>query len=43
MQLNAELLAGFKAHASGVGLANQQVAIAVDPGAKFGLTAAAKT
>jgi hypothetical protein len=38
VEFNPELLAWLQPHLLGVGVANQQVSIAVHPGAEFGLT-----
>ena len=39
VQLNSEFLAWFESELPGVGMTNQQVAVAVNPGAEVGLTA----
>ena len=43
MDLDPKLLAGFEPHAAGVGLADQQVAVAMHAGAEFSLTPLAAT
>ena len=39
VQLNPEFLAWFESELPGVGMTDQQVAVAVNPGAEVGLTA----
>ena len=39
VQLDLEFLAGFQAQATGIGVADQQIAVAVHPGAELGLAA----